>query len=140
MVNFKSFTEASDYFPKTLELMRKLVPTHVVFRSKVGALTGKNALQAKVGETVLIVHSQANRDSRPHLIGGHGDYVWDTGKFHNPPEKDLETWFIRGEVREQLSTPSVSRAFTSTSITCLSKRWNLAHWRISRLKASGTMI
>jgi len=56
--------------------MRKLVPTHVVFEGKVGALTGKNALQAKVGETVLIVHSQANRDSRPHLIGGHGDYVW----------------------------------------------------------------
>ena len=93
---FQSFTEASDYFPKTLELMRKLVPTHVVFEGKVGALTGKNALQAKVGETVLIIHSQANRDSRPHLIGGHGDYVWETGKFHNPPEQGLETWFIRG--------------------------------------------
>jgi nitrite reductase (NO-forming) len=93
---FQSFSEASDYFPKTLELMRKLVPTHVVFDGKAGALTGKNALQAKVGETVLIIHSQANRDSRPHLIGGHGDYVWETGKFHNPPEKGLETWFIRG--------------------------------------------
>ena len=44
----------------------------------------------------MIVHSQANRDTRPHLIGGHGDYVWETGKFNNPPEKDLETWFIRG--------------------------------------------
>ena len=76
--------------------MRKLVPTHVVFEGKVGALTGKNALEAKVGETVLIVHSQANRDSRPHLIGGHGDYVWETGSFHNPPQRDLQTWFIRG--------------------------------------------
>jgi nitrite reductase (NO-forming) len=94
--NFESFTEASEYFPKTLELMRKLVPTHVVFEGKVGALTGKNALQAKVGETVLIIHSQVNRDSRPHLIGGHGDYVWETGAFHNPPAKDLQTWFIRG--------------------------------------------
>ena len=94
--NFESFTDASDFFPKTLELMRKLVPSHVVFEGRVGALTGKNALQAKVGETVLIVHSQANRDSRPHLIGGHGDYVWETGKFHNPPEQGLETWFIRG--------------------------------------------
>ncbi len=94
--NFESFTDASLFFPKTIELMRQLVPSHVVFEGKVGALTGKNALQAKVGETVLIVHSQANRDSRPHLIGGHGDYVWDTGSFHNPPEKDLETWFIRG--------------------------------------------
>ena len=34
-------------------------------------------MTAKVGETVLIVHSQANRDTRPHLIGGHGDYVWE---------------------------------------------------------------
>ena len=36
------------------------------------------------------------RDTRPHLIGGHGDYVWETGKFSNPPETGLETWFIRG--------------------------------------------
>jgi nitrite reductase (NO-forming) len=93
---FQSFTDASDFLPKTLELMRKLNPSHVVFEGKVGALTGKNALQAKVGETVLIVHSQANRDSRPHLIGGHGDYVWETGGFHNPPEQGLQTWFIRG--------------------------------------------
>ncbi len=93
---FQSFTEVSEYFPKTMEIMRGLIPSHVVFEGKVGALTGKNALQAKVGETVLIIHSQANRDSRPHLIGGHGDYVWETGKFNNPPEKDLETWFIRG--------------------------------------------
>jgi nitrite reductase (NO-forming) len=79
-----------------IQAMRGLIPTHVVFNGKVGALTGKNALTAKVGETVLIVHSQANRDSRPHLIGGHGDYVWETGKFSNAPERDLETWFIRG--------------------------------------------
>lgn len=93
---FRKITAIGDYFPQTLDVMRKLVPTHVVFEGKVGALTGKNALPANVGETVLIVHSQANRDSRPHLIGGHGDYVWETGKFHNPPQKDLETWFIRG--------------------------------------------
>lgn len=94
--NFLKIAEISDYFPKTLEVMHKLVPTHVVFEGKVGALTGRNALKASVGETVLIIHSQANRDSRPHLIGGHGDYVWETGKFHNPPQRDLETWFIRG--------------------------------------------
>ena len=76
--------------------MQKLIPSHVVFEGKVGALTGKNALKANVGETVLIIHSQANRDSRPHLIGGHGDYVWETGKFANPPHVDQETWFIRG--------------------------------------------
>ena len=93
---YKSYASPAEAYADTVEVMRKLIPTHVVFNGKVGALTGKNALTAKVGETVLIVHSQANRDSRPHLIGGHGDYVWETGKFSNPPETGLETWFIRG--------------------------------------------
>jgi nitrite reductase (NO-forming) len=93
---FKSYKSPIDSYTDTAEVMRKLIPTHVVFNGSVGALTGKNAMISKVGETVLIVHSQANRDSRPHLIGGHGDYVWETGKFSNPPQTDLETWFIRG--------------------------------------------
>ena len=81
--NFKTYDIAGDAYDDTVEVMRKLIPTHVVFNGKVGALTGDNAMTAKVGETVLIVHSQANRDTRPHLIGGHGDYVWETGKFAN---------------------------------------------------------
>src|SRR5215470_16103322 len=93
---FKSYASPGEAYPDMAEVMRKLVPTHVVFNGRVGALTGKNAMTANVGETVLIVHSQANRDSRPHLIGGHGDYVWETGKFSNPPETGLETWLIRG--------------------------------------------
>jgi nitrite reductase (NO-forming) len=93
---FKSYKSPGDSYADTAEVMRKLTPTHVVFNGSAGALTGKNAMPSKVGETVLIVHSQANRDSRPHLIGGHGDYVWETGKFANPPQTDLETWFIRG--------------------------------------------
>ena len=88
--NFKSYDSPGEAYTDTEEVMRKLIPTHVVFNGKVGALT------ANVGENVLIVHSQANRDSRPHLIGGHGDYVWETGKFSNAPETGLETWFIRG--------------------------------------------
>ena len=93
---YKSYDSPGESFADTTEVMRKLIPTHVVFNGRVGALTGKNAMTAKVGETVMIVHSEANRDTRPHLIGGHGDYVWETGKFDNPPQKDLETWFIRG--------------------------------------------
>jgi len=93
---FKSYGSPIEAFGDTLEVMRKLIPSHVVFNGKVGALTEDNALTAKVGETVLIVHSQANRDTRPHLIGGHGDYVWESGKFSNAPETNLETWFIRG--------------------------------------------
>ncbi len=93
---FKKYDNAGEAYADQEKLMRGLIPSHVVFNGKVGALTGKNAMTAKVGETVLIVHSQANRDTRPHLIGGHGDYVWESGKFANPPETDLETWFVRG--------------------------------------------
>ena len=81
---------------QTLEVMATNEPSHVVFNGAVGALTGDNALTAKVGETVLFLHSQANRDTRPHLIGGHGDYVWSKGSFNDPPETNLETWFIPG--------------------------------------------
>ncbi|WP_269930337.1 copper-containing nitrite reductase [Aminobacter sp. HY435] len=93
---YKKYESLGESYDDTLKVMRGLIPTHVVFNGKVGSLTGKNAMTAKVGETVMIVHSQANRDTRPHLIGGHGDYVWEEGKFANPPAKDLETWFIRG--------------------------------------------
>nr|WP_236173788.1 copper-containing nitrite reductase [Pseudomonas pseudonitroreducens] len=93
---FKRYNSPMEGFNDMQEVMKGLIPSHIVFNGKVGALTGKNALKANVGETVLIVHSQANRDTRPHLIGGHGDYVWATGKFNNPPEEDLETWFIPG--------------------------------------------
>ncbi|WP_353184166.1 copper-containing nitrite reductase [Bosea sp. (in: a-proteobacteria)] len=94
--NFKRYASPGEAHEDVIKAMRTLTPSHIVFNGKVGGLTGKNAMTAKVGETVLIVHSQANRDTRPHLIGGHGDYVWATGKFRNPPERDLETWFIPG--------------------------------------------
>ena len=79
-----------------LKVMKSLTPTHIVFNGSVGALTGNNALTANVGDTVLFVHSQANRDTRPHLIGGHGDLVWNTGSFDDTPATNLETWFIAG--------------------------------------------
>lgn len=94
--DYMRFEDAGDSYADTLEVMKGLIPSHVTFNGAVGALTGEGALTAKVGENVLFIHSQANRDSRPHLIGGHGDLVWETGKFNNPPERDLETWFIRG--------------------------------------------
>lgn len=93
---YKEYETALESYGDTLEVMRGLIPSHVVFNGKVGALTGDGAMTSKVGETVLFIHASANRDTRPHLIGGHGDWVWETGKFDNPPEKGLETWFIRG--------------------------------------------
>lgn len=93
---FRKYEAAGDNFNDALEVMQKLIPSHVVFNGKKGALTGDAALKAKVGETVMFIHAQANRDSRPHLIGGHGDLVWEGGSFNDKPETNLETWFIRG--------------------------------------------
>ncbi|PID35927.1 MAG: nitrite reductase, copper-containing [Rhodobacterales bacterium] len=90
------YNGAAEDWEESFEAMRGLIPTHSVFNGAVGALTGENALKAKVGETVLMIHNQANRDSRPHLIGGHGDYVWEAGSFNDAPQTNLETWFIRG--------------------------------------------
>ncbi len=93
---FKRYENLLDSFDDTLQRMKTLTPSHVVFNGRVGALTDDNAMTAKVGETVLFIHAQANRDTRPHLIGGHGDLVWETGSFDDPPATNLETWFIRG--------------------------------------------
>lgn len=93
---FKSYETAGDDYADSVDAMRTLVPTHSVFNGAVGALTGDGAIKAKVGEAVLMVHNQANRDTRPHLIGGHGDFVWENGSFGDAPQTGLETWFIRG--------------------------------------------
>ena len=91
---FKRYETAGASFADDLEAMAELTPTHIVFNGKTGALQGDGELTANVGEKVLIVHAQANRQSYPHLIGGHGDYVWERGGFNSPPELDLETWVI----------------------------------------------
>ena len=90
------YETAGEDYADSLKVMATLTPSHIVFNGAVGALTGDNALKAKVGETVLIIHAQANRDTRPHLIGGHGDYVWSTGSFGDDPQSGLETWLIAG--------------------------------------------
>jgi nitrite reductase (NO-forming) len=93
---FKTYANAGDDYAEALEAMRTLTPTHSVFNGSVGALTGTNALRSEVGKTVLMIHNQANRDTRPHLIGGHGNFVWESGSFSDAPQTGLETWFIRG--------------------------------------------
>lgn len=93
---YKKYATASENYGDCMESMATLTPSHIVFNGRVGSLTGDNAMKAKVGENVLIIHSQANRDTRPHLIGGHGDYVWATGSFGDAPTTNLETWHIAG--------------------------------------------
>ncbi|MCP4879505.1 MAG: nitrite reductase, copper-containing [Gammaproteobacteria bacterium] len=94
--NFKRYNTIMDTMNDVLAAMKAQNPSHIVFNGSVGALTGKNAMTAAVGESVLFIHSQANRDTRPHIIGGHGDYVWAAGSFSDVPQRDLETWMVAG--------------------------------------------
>lgn len=91
---FKRYDNPAASFADDKVVMDTLTPTHIVFGESVGQLTGDNAMQSKVGETVMIYHSQANRRSFPHLIGGHGEYVWERGNLADSPAQDLETWHI----------------------------------------------
>jgi len=91
---WKRSNDFVDQMDDMLNVMDSLVPTHVVFNGKSGALTSDIRLEAKVGETVLMLHSQANYPSWPHLIGGHADWVWPYGKFNNRPDEGLETWDV----------------------------------------------
>jgi len=93
---YKRYPSAPASMADTMKVMKNLTPSHITLNGKVGSLTGDNAMAAKVGETVLFLHSQANRDSRVHIIGGHGDLVWPGGSFGNTPTVDRETWSVLG--------------------------------------------
>ena len=93
---FKRYPAPVMAMTDTMEVMKTLTPTHLTFNGAVGSLTGENSMTAKVGETVLFLHSQANRDTRIHLIGGHGDLVWTGGSFGDVPTTNRETWAIAG--------------------------------------------
>ncbi|MDP1559159.1 MAG: copper-containing nitrite reductase [Nitrosomonas sp.] len=92
--NYKSYAQPAAGMADMLEVAKGLIPTHIVFNGAVGAITGDNALSAKVGEKVLFIHSQANRPSYPHLIGGHADLYWVGGSFSDTPLTSQETWFV----------------------------------------------
>lgn len=92
--SWRRATSFADQMGPMLEQMHTLVPTHVVFNGETGALTENIRLEANVGETLLMLHSQANYPSWPHLIGGHGDWVWPYGKFNNEPFEGLESWAV----------------------------------------------
>lgn len=92
----KEFATPQESISAIGDAMKTLKPTYIVFNGRVGSLLGKNAMTAKVGEKVLFITSEANNDSRFHLIGGHADLFWPGGKFNNKPFTDYETWAVPG--------------------------------------------
>lgn len=94
--SFKSIATANESMSEMEQSIRTLIPTHIVFNGRRNSLTGKNAMSVNVGDNVLFISGQANRDTRLHLIGGHADLFWPGGKFSNTPYTDFETWAIPG--------------------------------------------
>lgn len=93
---YKEYSTPAKGFGDIKKVFETLTPTHLVFNGVTGALTGKNALRANVGDKVLFITSQANRDTRIHLIGGHADLVWLGGSFNDKPATNYETWPVVG--------------------------------------------
>lgn len=94
--NYKEYGSPAAAFGDILKVFQTLTPTHIIFNGVTGSLTGKNALVANVGDKVLFVTSQANRDTRIHLIGGHADLVWLGGSFNDKPATNYESWPVVG--------------------------------------------
>ncbi len=93
---YKEYATPAEGFGDMIKVFQTLTPSHLVFNGVTGALTGKNALTANVGDKVLFITSQANRDTRIHLIGGHADLVWLGGSFNDKPATNYESWSVVG--------------------------------------------
>ncbi len=68
-------------------------PSYVVFNGAVRALTGKNALRAKVGEKVRLYFGVGgpNLISSFHVVGGIFERVYNLGSLSAPPLTDVQT-------------------------------------------------
>ncbi len=93
---YKEYAKPADAFGDMTDVFKTLTPSHIIFNGVAGSLTGKNALKANVGDKVLFITSQANRDTRIHLIGGHADLVWLGGSFNDKPATNYESWPVVG--------------------------------------------
>ncbi|MFZ2429921.1 MAG: copper-containing nitrite reductase, partial [Lutibacter sp.] len=94
--NYKEYETPGDGFGDMMGVLKTLTPSHIVFNGAVGSLTGSNALSVNVGDKVLFITSEANRDTRIHIIGGHADLLWLGGSFSNKPVTNYESWSVVG--------------------------------------------
>jgi nitrite reductase (NO-forming) len=76
-----------------LPRMRAEDPEYLTFNGAVGALLGRGALEAKVGETVRIYFGVGgpSKTSSLHVIGEVFDRVYQLGSLASPPLLDVQT-------------------------------------------------
>jgi nitrite reductase (NO-forming) len=80
----------------SMEKMLDEKADYVVFNGGVGNVTGANALQAKVGDTVRIFFGDGgpNLTSSFHVIGEIFDRVYPEGSFTSAPETNVQTTHV----------------------------------------------
>jgi nitrite reductase (NO-forming) len=71
-------------------------PDYVLFNGSTNALTGDNALHAKVGDTIRIFFGVGgpNLTSSFHVIGTVFDRVYPEGSLTSPPETNVQTTHV----------------------------------------------
>lgn len=99
VVQSEFFTKPSnekDLYELSMEKGLAEQPDHVVFNGKVGALTGKGALLAKVGETVRLYFGNIgpNSVSSFHIIGEVFDKVYVDGAIGGLVNKNVQTTLV----------------------------------------------
>ena len=89
-------TGEAGYQAFSLEKSRKEQPDYVLFNGRMGALIGKGALKAKVGETVrlYIGNGGPNLISSFHVIGEIFDRVYPEGAVGRPPAENVQTTLV----------------------------------------------
>ncbi len=87
---------AKGFQPYSIEKARLEQADYVVFNGRVGALTGENALRAKVGERVRLYVGNAgpNLVSSFHVIGEVFDRVYPEGAVGSPPNRNIQSTLI----------------------------------------------
>jgi nitrite reductase (NO-forming) len=79
----------------SLEKLQAEKPEYFVFNGRVGALTGENALKAKVGETVRIFFGVGSHiASNFHIIGAILDKLYPEGDIVSPPHRNVQTTIV----------------------------------------------
>ncbi len=80
----------------SIEKLRDERPTYVVFNGQFAALTGKNSLKAKVGDTVrlFVGNGGPNLFSSFHIIGAIFDKTYVEGSITTEPLRGLQTTLI----------------------------------------------
>ncbi|MEO8325430.1 MAG: copper-containing nitrite reductase [Nitrospirota bacterium] len=93
---FTKLSNEKDLYELSMEKGLAEQPDHVVFNGKVGALTGKGALLAKVGETVRLYFGNIgpNSVSSFHIIGEVFDKVYVDGAIGGLVNQNVQTTLV----------------------------------------------